>query len=174
MSSFCHSVGMGPLAADGRSDVDAVMAVSRALVAVVARSFMESRVPITLQQWRMLVVIKDYGPMTVGGLAKWMDVHSSTATRLGDALVRARLLDRRTDPEDRRRTTLTLTKKGRNLVESLLDSRRQAIAAILDEVPTARRARLERAMRDFAEVAGEHPEHFVSGHGPSRSPRVGA
>ncbi|NUR09197.1 MAG: MarR family transcriptional regulator [Nocardioidaceae bacterium] len=165
---------MSSRAADGRGDIDAVMEVSRALVAIVARSFAESRVQISLQQWRVLVVIGDFGPMTVGGLARWMDVHSSTATRVSDSLVRSKLLDRRADPEDRRRTTLTLTRKGRSLVESLLDSRRQAIAAILEELPPSRRAQLGRAMRDFADVAGDHPEHFVSTHVQPASRRVDA
>jgi len=139
------------------------MAASRALVAIVARSFAEAHVPITLQQWRVLVIVQNYGSMTSGALAKWMEVHPSSATRTCDTLVKAKLLDRREDPDDRRRTTLSLSRKGEKLVEALLDHRRQAIAAILDEFPAARRGQVAMAMQDFADVAGDHPEHFVSG-----------
>lgn len=139
------------------------MAASRALVAIVARSFADARVSITLQQWRVLVVVSNYGPMTSGALAEWMEVHPSSATRMVDTLVGAKLLSRQEDPDDRRRTQLSLTRRGENLVEALLDHRRRAIAAILEEFPATRRARVAAAMQDFADVAGDHPEHFVSG-----------
>src|SRR5262245_24678834 len=88
-------------------EVEAVMAASRALVAIVARSFSEANVPITLQQWRVLVVVSSFGPIYPGELAKWMDMHPSNATRTCDALVRANLVNRREDPGDRRRIALT-------------------------------------------------------------------
>ncbi|NUR07072.1 MAG: winged helix-turn-helix transcriptional regulator [Nocardioidaceae bacterium] len=155
-------------------DVDAVMGVSRALVAIVARSFAESDVAITLQQWRVLVIVGDYGPMTSGALAGWMEVHPSNATRTCDGLVRLGLLDRRDDPVDRRRTTLTLSARGEELTQELLDHRRRAIRAILEELPAGRRDALVRTMRAFADAAGDHPEHFVSGDSHAGVSRIGS
>ena len=154
---------MTPRLTKKEREVEAVMAASRALVAIVARSFSDAYVPITLQQLRVLVLVSRFGPMYPGELAKWMEVHPSNATRVCDALVRANLLDRREDPDDRRRITLTLTGKGEKLVATLLDHRRQAIATILDQLPSARRAQLAKAMQEFADAAGDNPEHFVSG-----------
>lgn len=156
----------------GERDVDAVMAVSRALVAVVARSFAESDVAVTLQQWRVLVIVGDYGPMTSGVLAQWMEVHPSSATRTCDVLVRLGLLERREDPADRRRTTLTVSGQGEKLVEALRDHRRRAIGAILAELPAGDREILLQAMQAFADAAGDHPEHFVSGDGHAGDRRV--
>jgi DNA-binding MarR family transcriptional regulator len=139
------------------------MAASRALVAIVARSFAEADVPITLQQWRVLVIVSSFGPLSSGGLARWMEVHPSKATRMCDSLAKARLLNRREDPDDRRRTVLSLTSKGEQLVDALHGHRRQAIASILEQLPASSRRRLAVAMKEFADAAGDSPEHFVAG-----------
>jgi DNA-binding MarR family transcriptional regulator len=152
---------MTPRLTKKEREVEAVMAASRALVAIVARSFAEADVAITLQQWRVLVIVINFGPLTPGAVAKWMEIHPSTATRLCDGLVRAKLLDRREDPIDRRRMVLSLTGPGERLVEELQGYRRQAVANILDEMPAASRSQLAKAMQDFADAAGDHPEQFV-------------
>lgn len=152
---------MTPRLTKKEREVEAVMAASRALVAIVARSFAEADVAITLQQWRVLVIVINFGPMTPGAVAKWMDIHPSTATRLCDGLVRAKMLDRREDPVDRRRMVLSLTGSGQTLVETLHGYRRQAIANILAEMPAATRSQLAKAMQDFADAAGDHPEQFI-------------
>ena len=155
-------------------DIDAVMAASRALVAIVAHSFADARSPVTLPQWRVLVVVGQHGPMSSGELAGWMEVNPSSTTRMCDTLVRAKLLDRREDPDDRRRTQVSLTRRGEKLVESLLEHRRRAIAAILAELPAARRRRVAEAMQDFADAAGDQPEHFVAGVTPQTNGRRGS
>jgi DNA-binding MarR family transcriptional regulator len=152
---------MTPRLTKKEREVEAVMAASRALVAIVARSFAEADVAITLQQWRVLVIVINFGPLTPGAVAKWMEIHPSTATRLCDGLVRAKLLDRREDPIDRRRMVLSLTDRGKKLVEELQGYRRQAVANILDEMPAVSRSQLAKAMQDFADAAGDHPEQFV-------------
>jgi DNA-binding MarR family transcriptional regulator len=80
-----------------------------------------------------------------------------------DSLAKARLLNRREDPDDRRRTVLSLTSKGEQLVDALHGHRRQAIASILEQLPASSRRRLAVAMKEFADAAGDSPEHFVAG-----------
>jgi DNA-binding MarR family transcriptional regulator len=157
---------MTPLPSKQEREVEAVMAASRALVAIVARSFAETDVAITLQQWRVLVLVSNFGPMNPGELASWMGVHPSNATRTCDALVGSKLLDRRQDARDRRRMVMSLTARGEKLVDALLSYRRQAIATILDEIPATHRSRLAEAMQEFADAAGDNPEHFVPGTPP--------
>jgi len=142
--------------------LDAVMAASRALVAIVARSFAEVDVAITLQQWRVLVIVAHFGPLSPGELAKWLAVHKSNATRMCDAPIGAGLLDRREDPDNRRRMVLSLTPEGEDVVDSLQGYRRQAIATILDQVPDRRRSQVAEAMQAFADAAGDRPEHYCS------------
>ena len=76
--------------------VDAVLASSRALVAVSARSIAGAK-RVTLPQFRMLVVL-DGAPTNLSGLAEALDVAPSTAMRMVDRLVAAGLLDRTVRP----------------------------------------------------------------------------
>ena len=141
--------------------VEAVLRASQTLVAIVARSFAEIEAPITLPQWRVLVILHGHGPLKASAVAQWMGVHPSNTTRSCDVLVRAGLIDRRENPEDRRQLLLTLTDQGEGLVESLLDFRRQAIAAVLDKLPASHREHLAESMEAFAAAAGASPEKLM-------------
>jgi DNA-binding MarR family transcriptional regulator len=157
-----HAHLMAPRETKLDHQVDAVMEASRAFVALVAQSLAETEVALTLPQWRVLAIVNRYGPQNLKAIAHWMGVHPSTATRACDALVASGLLDRREDPEDRRRIVLTLSENGQGLADSLLHRRRQAIAGVLEAMPAARRGRVADAMREFAESVGDVPEHYAS------------
>ncbi|UUL77530.1 MarR family transcriptional regulator [Pseudarthrobacter sp. Fe7] len=81
-------------------------------------------------------------------------MHASNATRICDRLVAAGLLERREDPADRRYVRLELTRKGRELVNSVLEHRRQAIAEVVARMPAGRRPALAAALEAFAAAAG--------------------
>jgi DNA-binding MarR family transcriptional regulator len=131
------------------------MEASRAMVAVVAESLAASDVPVTLPQWRALVVVDRHGPLHMSGIAEWMGLHPSNVTRACDGLVRSGLVQRREDEVDRRRQVLSLTAAGHRFVDALLERRRDAIAVVVARVPPERRDRLAEAMRDFAEAVGD-------------------
>jgi len=137
------------------AQIEAVLEASRAMVAVVAHSLADAQAQITLPQWRALVVAERHGPLNMSAMAQWMGVHPSNATRACEGLVRSGLLDRREDPDDRRRQLLSLSRSGHEFVETLLEHRRRALAQVLERVPEARRKRLAAAMRDFAEAVGD-------------------
>ncbi|MBV9922795.1 MAG: winged helix-turn-helix transcriptional regulator [Pseudonocardia sp.] len=136
-------------------DVEAVMAAARVLVAISARSVAAVEDVVTLSQLRVLVMVASRAAPNLGAVANGLGVHPSNATRSVDRLVSAGLLDRRDDPADRRNLVLTLTAKGQDLVAQVMDERRDAIAAILDRMPPARRRSLVPLMRAFAEAGGE-------------------
>jgi DNA-binding MarR family transcriptional regulator len=110
---------------------------------------------VTLPQLRVLVMVASRAAPNLGAVANGLGVHPSNATRAVDRLVSAGLLDRADDPTDRRNLVLTLSAKGQALVEQVMDQRRDAIAAILDRMPPARRRSLVPVMRAFAEAGGE-------------------
>ncbi|MGH3283480.1 MAG: MarR family winged helix-turn-helix transcriptional regulator [Streptosporangiaceae bacterium] len=68
--------------------VDTVLAASRALVAVAARSLAAAGDEVTLPQYRALVVLAARGPQGTAELAAALAVNPSTATRMCDRLVR--------------------------------------------------------------------------------------
>ena len=132
---------------------DAVLASSRALVAVSARSIASTK-GVTLPQYRMLVVL-DAGPTNLTDLAKHLDVAPSTALRMVDRLEAADLLTREVRPANRRETLLSLTVAGRRTVRTVTVRRRRDLRAVIAQIPAHQRADLARAMAAFAAAANQ-------------------
>src|SRR5580658_2470565 len=62
--------------------VDGVLAASRALVAVAAKSLGAAEEEVTLPQYRALVVLATRGPQRMTELADALEVNQSTVTRM--------------------------------------------------------------------------------------------
>lgn len=148
----------GEPGADRDELVDAVLGASRALVAVAARSLANVADDVTLAQYRVLIELAARGPQRLADLATALGVDRSTATRMCDRLVRKRLVSRRRISEDRRGVRVSLTVAGGELVAEVSRRRRAEISAILERLPQAHRRSVVRALRAFAEAAGEVPE----------------
>lgn len=144
---------------DADALVDALIAASRALVAVAARTVAGLGTEVTLPQYRALVVLASRGPQRGVDLAAELGVNPSTATRLIDRLVRADLVDRRPLEGDRRAVLVTLRPAGRRLVTTVNRRRRAEVARIVARMPANRRPAAVAAVRAFAEAAGEVPEN---------------
>ncbi|MBN9419351.1 hypothetical protein ABS71_06310 [bacterium SCN 62-11] len=65
--------------------------------------------------------------VTVGDLAEWLQIKPHSAAELSSRLEAAGLLERRADPEDRRRTLLCASDYGNHLLESLTEVHRQEL-----------------------------------------------
>jgi DNA-binding MarR family transcriptional regulator len=131
--------------------VDAVLASSRALVAVSARSIAGAK-GVTLPQYRMLVVLHD-AATNLSGLAAALDVAPSTAMRMVDRLIAADLVERTVPQDNRRETHLELTTAGRRTVRTVTARRRRDLLAVIERVPVAKRSQLADAMAAFATAA---------------------
>ena len=144
--------------ASSQSVVDAVLAASRVLVAVAARSLAEVGEDVTLPQYRALVVLASQGPRRVGDLAEALEVTPPTATRMCDRLVRKGLVRRRASREDRREVRVTLAPAGQELVVEVTRRRRREIARILSTIPAADQAVMVELFGKLAAAAGETPD----------------
>ncbi|MBT2409103.1 MarR family transcriptional regulator [Streptomyces sp. ISL-12] len=145
-----------------RDDVDAVtravLTASRLLVAISARSLAEVEERVTLPQFRMLVVLSTRGTTKLVALAEQLQVAPSTAMRMVDRLIGAGLVDRRTNPDNRRETLLRLTEEGRRTVDHVTARRRREIAAVVQRLAPGQRAALVEALTAFTEAGHEpHP-----------------
>src|SRR5574340_557741 len=68
--------------------------------------------------FRILAVLRSReDPPTMGELSAELGIPLSSATRIADDLVRAKFVDRRGDPDDRRVVRLCLTHTGRQFIE---------------------------------------------------------
>jgi DNA-binding MarR family transcriptional regulator len=142
--------------------VDAVIAASRALVAVAARSVAGAGEDVTLAQYRALVVLASRGPQRIADLAGMLDVNPSTATRMCDRLARKRLVRRQRSASDRRSVRVALCPAGQELVAAVTRRRRTEVARIVRNLPARSRVQVVEALRAFAEAAGESPEQTWS------------
>lgn len=134
---------------------DAVLAASRVLVAVSARSIAAVDDTITIPQFRLLVVLSVEGPQKLTSIAEALGVNPSTATRMVDRLVTAGLIDRETNPTSRRELVVGLNRRGRTVVSNVTKRRRAQIEQIVGQMsPTSRRG-LVRALSAFAVAGGE-------------------
>ncbi len=132
--------------------VDAVLASSRALVAVSARSIAGVK-GVTLPQYRMLVVLNG-APSNLSQLARALDVAPSTAMRMVDRLEAAGLVTRGA-ADNRRETRLELTTAGRKAVRTVTSRRRRDLRAVIERVPAEQHAQLAAAMAAFSAAADE-------------------
>jgi len=70
------------------------------------------------------------GDMAVRDAAAWLCVDPSTASRMVDAAVTAGYLERRRSESDRRRSVVTLTRTGNQLLENVLAAKRELLAEL--------------------------------------------
>jgi DNA-binding MarR family transcriptional regulator len=138
--------------------VEALLAVSRAMVAVAARSLAAIDADVTLAQFRMLVVLAGAGPQRSALLAKELGVAPSTLTRMCDRLVRKSLVQRFHRNHDRRSIWLGLTPAGRDLVGHVMQARRRDLARIARAGGLTASAPQLQLMHGFVRACGELPD----------------
>jgi DNA-binding MarR family transcriptional regulator len=91
-------------------------------------------------QFWMLIRILEHEGGSLGELAQHARIDEPTASRVVFALTRRGLVRSEVDPEDRRRTRLTLTLEGRRLSGRLLPLSREIRGAVETALTSAERA----------------------------------
>ena len=96
---------------------------------------------ITVNQARIFGYVFDHGKDTIRlkTLAHDLDVSPAAASQAVDRLVTAGLVDRETDPEDRRAVSIRLSRKGVELFARFADRTQDVLAEALSGVPAADR-----------------------------------
>lgn len=138
--------------------MDAVLAASRVLIAVAARSVSAADEDVTLPQYRTLVVLSYKGPQRTIDLAEELGVMSSTATRMIDRLVRRKLVHRTAHPEDGRANRVEITEAGRGVVAAVTRHRRAEFSKILRKMQPEKRRALVDGLEALRLAAGEPAE----------------
>lgn len=133
--------------------VDAILAAMHLLVGIALAS-VDGVEDLTLPQYRALVVVDAQPRLSLRDLAAEAGVHPSTATRLVDRLVSKRLVARRQSTDDRRVVELSLTPRGRAVVEAVAAARRQAVSRVLDQLPGEVVGRLAEDLATFVRAGG--------------------
>jgi MarR family transcriptional regulator, transcriptional regulator for hemolysin len=105
----------------------------------------------TRAQWIVLFRLREQEGLSQVDLAEVLELQPISLVRLLDRLVEHGLVERRSDPKDRRANRLFLTRAGRQLADDL-DSLRDAIAAdVFQGIPTASIEASLKALKDAKE-----------------------
>ena len=107
---------------------------------------------VTMQQMHALHTIKRRGAMTMGELAESLAASLSSATQMADRLVRFGLVERMSDPADRRLVRVALSPRGAEIFERREAAWRQAVAQALEGLSDEECAILVRVLERTAGV----------------------
>src|ERR1700724_3581087 len=119
----------------------------------------------TRAQWIVLFRLREQEGLSQVDLAEVLELQPISLVRLLDRLVEHGLVERRSDPRDRRANRLFLTAAGRQLANDL-DSLRDAIATdVLQGMPAATIETSLKTLRDIKErikTLGEPPGNVAA------------
>lgn len=138
--------------------MEALLAVSRSMVALAARNLATLGADVTLPQYRTLVLLAGGGPQRGAALAKELGVAPSTLTRMCDRLVRKSLVVRFHRYHDRRSIWLGLTPAGRDLVGVVMSARRRELEEIVRAGALSAAGADLTLMQAFVRASGELPD----------------
>jgi len=88
--------------------------------------------PLTLSQFHLLKLMSINGSHQVGELADFLGVSAPAATKNIDKLEHLRLVVRAPSPDDRRATSLSVSSKGRRLVDKYEELKESRLTPVLD------------------------------------------
>lgn len=101
-------------------------------------------------QLAALYVLADGATRTIGDLAEALGRSPSATSRLVDGLVRRRLVERRSEADDRRQRSLALTPRGRALLRVVDRARADQFLTAVRPLPIAERAVVAMAVAALA------------------------
>jgi len=95
---------------------------------------------LTVTQWAALVALTEEGPQSQNRLGRLAHMDPATTQGVVLRLLERGLIERRDDPNDRRRTIISLNEPGRELVERLTPSAIEANERTLEPLSREERA----------------------------------
>ncbi|MEQ9451709.1 MAG: MarR family transcriptional regulator [Pseudomonadales bacterium] len=104
---------------------------------------------LTEQQWRLLRVLIDAGPMEISKAAAASMIMAPSVTRIVKELVSRGLLVKSTDANDKRRSNLTITREGRQLVRNTASETAALLATYKKQFGARRFNALVTELQDF-------------------------
>lgn len=122
--------------------------------------------PLSLIHLNVLTLLESDGPLTMRGLAEALDVSQASATGIIHRMRQRDLVDRESDPGDRRVVRVVLTESGRRLIDGVAAERRGRLELLLNDLTDDELAGFlggARALRrarewHFQEMAGQQKD----------------
>ena len=89
---------------------------------------------ITSPQFNALLTLSDHPNITMGDLCEKLFLACSTATDLIDRMEKNGFLERARDSQDRRVIRLSISEKGRDVINEVIAARQRYVASILEKL----------------------------------------
>ncbi len=102
---------------------------------------------ITPSQFRALRVLSRHGVMRLSDLSEHLHIAARSTTEVVDALESRDLVERQTDPGDRRATLIELTERGTSVLEAIRSARGTEADRVFGRLSQTDRADLARILR---------------------------
>jgi len=127
-------------------DMETVTRTRLAILRLARRLRQQALPGITPSQQSALAAIEARGPLTLGALAAFENVRPPSITRIVAALEAEGWVERTTDPDDRRVTSVQVSARGRKELRSIREERNAWLAERLAELGPDERQLLEAAL----------------------------
>lgn len=114
---------------------------------------------LTIAQWSVLLIVTARGPITMNEIGRAASMDKAFVSRAAFDLLRRRLIKRVLDPQDRRKSILTATPKGKSLrdqVRPLAIRRQQKVLDMFDDNELATLDRILRKLATFSQAPDGH------------------
>lgn len=111
---------------------------------------------LTYQQYNVLRMIDTMGPQPQAEVARRLFVTAPVVTRLASTLADAGLVERGTDPTDKRAVVLELTPTGRRRARAMRRDLLEAARELLEPIPAERRASVATALEELQVLVPTH------------------
>lgn len=108
---------------------------------------------VTLAQCHAIVEIARAGQISLNDLAELLCLDKSTVSRSVDNLVAGGLVERQTDPADRRCLALSLTNRGREVLTDIETRMENYFVGVIANIPAADRQRVIDSLELLARAA---------------------
>ncbi len=152
--------------ADQQAATEALMATSRLMTGMLARTLADVQVSVTVTQLRVLVLLHYNAPLNLGAIADGLGVNPSNASRTIDRLVASGLVSRADDARDRRQLNLSMTVEGQRLVNSLMDRRRELLDEVVAKMAPVDQRRMAQGLSALLATLGDEDESVRIGPRP--------
>ncbi len=115
----------------------------------------------SLPQVKTMFILRKHGPCPVSDVAEFLEVSPPTASEHIDRLVEAGLVERRTNPRDRRQVLVSLSPAAWDLANTWFELRCSQMRSVLSELDPEERQVFLSALSSLARVLAHDPADFM-------------
>lgn len=112
----------------------------------------QTQVPLPLNQFGVLCTLMDTHRLTITDISRQLNISKQQMTNIIDKLVSANFVSKEPDPNDRRRLVITISHKGKKLLEEHMEQFRQRFESHAQNLTRDERQELATILRRYYEL----------------------